>query len=105
MDVIVVLCIKQKTAYELRRSLVGSEVCIRGRFFQWEDKRALAPEQAGFRKGRSVEEQVFRVVNGALDSADKGDGNLTRTRGEGEGGRCSEHVSDTHLTLPTTRTV
>ena len=66
---------KQKTAYEMLRSLVGSEMCIRDR-------------QDGV---RSIGGQQQDVGVGALDLLDH--------RAEISGGRRA--VSYTHLTLPT----
>ena len=38
MLIIIVFFFKQKTAYEMLRSLVGSEMCIRDRYIRWDLK-------------------------------------------------------------------
>ena len=66
---------KQKTAYEMLRSLVGSEMCIRDSVY------------AGQRSG-------FEVVDGFAN----GVAITIEIHGDA---RCLESVSYTHLTLPT----
>ena len=69
------VCVKQKTAYEMLRSLVGSEMCIRDSI--WTDQRAERDDRP-------------------TDSTNAAD-----TGCDGEGMATTPPVSYTHLTLPT----
>eukprot|EP00658_Telonema_sp_P-2_P039001 TRINITY_DN27897_c0_g1_i2.p1 TRINITY_DN27897_c0_g1~~TRINITY_DN27897_c0_g1_i2.p1 ORF type:complete len:137 (-),score=36.36 TRINITY_DN27897_c0_g1_i2:24-434(-) len=101
---------KQKTAYEMLRSLVGSEMCIRDRQCQSEQFRNqgfLAQSKAASEMVGKVQDKVAGLREeltrlGVLEAppapADPGMPPFTLTEGRGA-------VSYTHLTLPTKRIV
>ena len=70
-----VLCFKQKTAYEIKYGLVGSEMCIR-------DRNSAAKRQRPATTGMAMEPERATLPNGRAALR-------------------SETVSYTHLTLPT----
>eukprot|EP00658_Telonema_sp_P-2_P067676 TRINITY_DN56602_c0_g1_i2.p2 TRINITY_DN56602_c0_g1~~TRINITY_DN56602_c0_g1_i2.p2 ORF type:complete len:104 (+),score=29.70 TRINITY_DN56602_c0_g1_i2:44-355(+) len=83
---------KQKTAYEMLRSLVGSEMCIRDR-----DRRRLDPERAAqggaHRSARATAGAVMRGLDGGNKRHDKT--NQRATNGEPDGrGRAHDRARD-----------
>ena len=61
---------KQKTAYEVLRSLVGSEMCIRDSFFVGVSGRA----KGGIGLGLSITREIVHAHGGAVEALPAGQG-------------------------------